>query len=242
MKVLRVLFLCSLSVVQAFAGELVSFDQSSPPFMYEQDANAVGLYPDIIAEAFRRMDQPVTLQCLPWPRVLVGAEQGEWGVGGLYRTREREQKFVFSDPIYDEILHVYVLRGREFPFAGLPDLYGKHLGVLRGWSYGEAFDQAVADGRISVEPVNNDHSNAARLLKGRVDAVLMMPECYSRIRNTADPDARLCVLNPPLTVNQTYLGFSKGNHNNHLLEQFNAVLRDMRRDGSFDRIVRLNLR
>ena len=242
MKVLRVLLLCILSVIHAFAGEIVSFDHSNPPFMFEQNQKAAGLYPDVIAEAFRRMDQPVTIQCLPWTRVLVGAEQGEWGVGGLYRTREREHKFVFSDPLYDEVLYVYVLKGMEFPFTGLADLYGKHLGVLRGWSYGDEFDRAVAAGRISVESVNNDQINISRLLKGRVDGVLMMSECYVRIKNSADPDARLIALKPPLTINQTYLGFSKGNHNKHLLQQFNAVLRDMRQDGSFERIVRFNLR
>lgn len=242
MTILRCLLCILFFAANAHAGEIVSFDQSNPPFMYEQNGTAKGLYPDIIGETFRRMRLPVVLQSLPWSRAVGGAERGDWGLAGLYRTVQREEIFDFSVPLYDEVLCVFVRKGGEFSFEGVEDLDGKLVGVLRGWSYGDAFDRAVRDGRLTVEAVNFDRINVIRLLAGRVDAILMMPECFAMIRREVDPAEQLIALPVPLAVNRTYLGFAKSTHRRAVLEQFDAALASMKHDGTFERIVRDNLR
>ena len=35
------------------------------------------------------MEVPLEIECLPWNRVLAGADSGDWGVGGIYMNIER---------------------------------------------------------------------------------------------------------------------------------------------------------
>lgn len=225
----------------ALAEEIISFDQANPPFMYREGEQARGLYPAIIAEAFRRMGVGVSLQALPWRRALLGAEAGAWGVGGLFMNEDRLRKFDYSEPVFEERLLLYVLRGQEFPFVGIKDLAGKRIGVLRGWSYGDEFDRAVAEGTILADPVVNDQANVGRLLLGRLDAVAIAPESMALVRDRLDPHGRLVPLPRPLAVNKTYLSFPKSRHLVPLLALFNEELRAMRRDGTLERLCREHL-
>lgn len=227
---------------RALSETTVTFDRSNPPFMYESQHRATGLYPAIIAEAFRRMNEPLTVRALPWQRALAGADAGHWGVGGLYMNEERLWKYDYSEPIHEERLMVYVLRGKEFPFAGIDDLTGKKVGVMRGWTYGDAFDQAVAEGRIINEPVNSDKANIGRLLLGRVDAIIAAPETLRLLQRDYDPEGRVVELPVPMQAIKTYLSFPKSTGMTEMLDRFNTQIRLMRMDGTMDRLIREHMR
>lgn len=226
----------------ALTDEIISFDQTNPPFMFQKNGHVQGLYPAIIAEAFRRMGVGVRLQALPWPRALLGADAGIWGVGGLYMTEERLWKYDYSEPIFEERLMLYVLRGREFPFSGIGDLTGKRIGVMRGWSYGDEFDQAVVEGKIIADPVASDQANIGRLLLRRVDAIVAAPETWAVSRESLDPQGLAVALPEPVARNRTYLCFPKSKGLTSLLDRFNAEVRGMRQDGALDRFVHENFR
>ncbi len=239
------ILVCALWAVfaaAAFSAEVIVFDQGNPPFMYLENGQTRGVYPAIIGDAFRRMGVGVTMQCLPWPRALQGADAGSWGVGGLYMTEERLWKYDYSEPIFEEKLMLYVVRGREFPFSGIKDLAGKRIGVMRGWTYGDEFEQAVADGTVIPDPVNTEQANVGRLLLGRVDVIVSAPESLALVRDLMDPRGRVVALPRPLAVNKTYLSFPKSKNLAPLLDRFNAELRRMRFDGALDHLVRENLR
>lgn len=239
---LLVCVLWAVFAAAAFSAEIIVFDQGNPPFMYLESGQTRGVYPAIIGDVFRRLGVDVTMRCLPWPRALQGADAGSWGIGGLYMTEERLWKYDYSEPIFEEKLLLYVVRGKEFPFSGIKDLTGKRIGVMRGWTYGDEFEQAVADGTVIPDPVNTEQANFGRLLLGRVDAIVSAPESFALVRDMMDPRGLLVPLPRPLAVNKTYLSFPKSRNLASLLDRFNAELRRMRLDGSHDRLVRENLR
>lgn len=239
--VVAVLF-ALMTATPGHALETIAFDQANPPFMYQDNGQARGLYPAIIAEAFRRMGVGVRLLAFPWLRARQGADAGVWGLGGLYMNTARLETYDYSEPIFEERLLLYVLRGQEFPFSEVGDLTGKRIGVMRGWSYGNGFDHAVAGGRILADPVANDQANIGRLLLGRVDAIVITAESLALLRDRLDPGNRLVALPRPLAANLTYLSFPKSKNLVPLLERFNKELQAMRRDGSWDRICRAHLR
>lgn len=224
------------------ARDTVTFDQSNPPFMYAVNGTLQGLYPAIIDEAFRRMGKEVSLQALPWQRALAGADEGVWGVGGLYMNEERLWKYDFSEPIFEEKLMLYVVRGGEFHFSRVADLKGKRVGVMRGWTYGDAFDQAVAEGVFKKDPASDDRINFNRLLMGRVDAVIAAPETWALIRKDVDPDGWILELAVPMAVNRTYLSFPKSRNMTEILQRFNVEIRRMQADGAMEALVREHLR
>ena len=155
---------------------VVDVDAENPPFMYSRAGYAVGLYPAVIRAALGRCHDNVRVQAKPWRRAFVEIDKAQAGVGGLYKNAERLAKYDFSEPIYVENIAVFYRTVRPFDFRTVADLYGKRVGVLRGWSYGDDFDAARRNGAIATEEVSSDRSNFLKLTDGRLDAVLAIEE------------------------------------------------------------------
>lgn len=221
----------------AVAAEKVCFDQENPPFMYQKGDSPAGLYPALIAEAFKRMDVPLTMECLPWNRVLAGADAGDWGVGGIYQNAERLKKYDYSEPIFVEKLMIFVLQGGEFAFGGVGDLAGKTVGVMRGWSYGDEFDAAVAAGSITKDEIESDEMNFKKLIAGRLDALIATPETWAGLQSELDKDGKVVSLPTPMAENNTYLIFNKSAGKTDLLARFNETMAAMKADGTVEKLA-----
>lgn len=238
MSLLRLmgLLLCLLASSAALAETLViNFDDSNPPFMYANGTTAVGIYPALIAVAFRHLKQPVSLQARPWSRCLLELDLGNAGLGGIYLNPSRAEKYDFSAPIWSERLGVYFQSAKPVSFTRLEDLNGLRVGVLRGWSYGEKFDEAQRTGVFVTESAPSDELNFRKLELGRLDVLIAVREAgdsLMRKHPTIEVSPQLLLINP------TYLAFSKSSGHADLLHQFDEVLHEMRASGEFVRIVR----
>jgi polar amino acid transport system substrate-binding protein len=217
---------------------LVMVDSANPPFMYATtDQKAAGIYPAIISEAFSRMGIPVRISAKPWKRALAEMESGRGGIGGIYMTARRLEKYDFSDELHVENIQVVVLASRAFPYSGLESLRGRNVGVLRGWSYGDAFDQARADGVFRTEEVESDAQNLSKLQAERIDVMVATLEGANTSIAVSKSPGDFVILEPPLSVTPTYLAFSKQMNKKELLESFNKALASMRQDGTLKMIV-----
>lgn len=234
-----VLAFAMFSALAAAADEVViNFDQANAPFMYAKEGKAAGVYPALIDAAFKKMKVGVQLKAVPWERAKQAADDASGGIGGVYKNAEREKKYDFSDQLFVEKLVVYVNKSKSFNFTKVDDLKGKQVGVLRGWSYGDDFDNARKAGSIKVAEVAADTQNFEKLDQGRVDAVIAIAETgdamlgkYKNIAATATP----------LAQNPTYLAFGKAAKQEALLKQFNQVVKDMKTSGEFKKIVAAEL-
>ncbi|MBI4806327.1 MAG: amino acid ABC transporter substrate-binding protein [Desulfovibrio sp.] len=236
--VLALLVLVCLPAPTSAEPVLVMVDTANPPFMFlTSEGKASGIYPAIITEAFERMKLPVKVSAVPWKRALATLEIGEAGVAGIYKTAERTEKFDFSEALFVEKVQVIVLANKLFPFLGIQSLKGKRLGVLRGWSYGDEFDKAKAEGLFIVEEVESDAQNLAKLKNDRLDAVLAIKESGEVGMSGFGSTRAFIALEPPLTEKPTYLAFSKQVNKSELLGAFNEALSSMRQDGTLDKIV-----
>jgi polar amino acid transport system substrate-binding protein len=215
---------------------LINFDAADPPFMYGTAQHAQGLYPELIAAAFQRMRQPVRLSAKPWRRTIGEIELGVAGVGGIYKSKERVAKYDFSEPLFVERIVIYYDIKRPLKYQTLSDLNGKRIGVLLGWSYGEEFDNARKAGKFVVEEVAADSQNFDKLVHGRVDAVLAVEQAGNKLMRNI-PNAPIARNAGVLTELSTYLAFPKSMQAQALLAQFNQAMQELRRDGTYARIV-----
>lgn len=233
--------LISTSWAQLSVPVVIGFDEGNYPFMYDQGGKPAGIYPALVSAAFERMGVSLSESVKPWARVLAEAETGGAGVGGLYKNSEREKKYDFSSPIYEEKILVYVSDNQKFVYNTIDDLNDKTIGVMHGWSYGDAFDRAKAAHKFRVEEVNNDEQNLQKLMAGRVDAVL------GAVQSLDDSIAKLVrankvvALKKPLTVNNTYIAFPKLTNQKDLLKRFDAAIASMKTDGTYDAAVKKGL-
>jgi polar amino acid transport system substrate-binding protein len=222
----------------AHADETVGYDEANAPFMFGENGQAKGLYPTLIEAAFARMSIPIKAIAEPWARVLKEVDDGKAGVGGLYRNAAREAKYDFSKPIFEEVLAVYVPAGKTFPFKSVDDLGGKTIGIIRGWSYGDAFDKAKTDGKFKVEEVDSDAINMRKLENGRIDALVAIPQSADAIVKSQNLAGKVAMLPQPLATNPTYLAFGKTANKVGVLSKFDETLAAMKADGSYEAIVK----
>ncbi len=132
---------------------------------------------------------------------------------------------------------VYFNKDKPIDFKTIADLYGKRVGVMRGWVYDEAFEAGRKSGRIVTEEVGNDQANFLKLEAGRLDAILAIEET-GKLMLTTGKFGHVTQSSAFLSVNKSYLAFKKNSGQNELLANFNKTLAEMRKNGSFDELVR----
>lgn len=173
---------------------------------------------------------------LPFRRGVQGLARGEMAVGSLLRTPERDRFARFSKPFFLERVSVYTRRGAGPQFSSLRDLYGKRIGVLRGWAYGEDFDRARAARKFEVTEVDTDDRNFMKLSLGRIDFAIATA-LSGELLATARPDFDVEPSHYDLVAAPIHLAINKRSPQVSLLARFDAEIAEMRRTGELDAIV-----
>lgn len=230
-KPLWLTLLLALLVVQSAQAEVfrVFGAHDGFPKYFEEDGEAKGIVVDISKHCLNQMQVPYQIQLLPWKRAYTMAERSEGGVIGLSISDERLALFDFSEPIFTEHIVLVVQKGREFPYQNITDLKDKLIGATIGTSYGSAYDQAVANGALTIVGFNDTRSGLGMLQRDRIDAILLGSSVD--IRRLAQswpgllPDA-FTTLPVPFKSDSKHMGIAKALKMGWLLEQFNQCLKN----------------
>jgi len=221
----------------AYAGETVYIDAYNPPFMYKKNNDAAGIYPALVRAVFSELGEEVAVRAVPWKRAIAYLDRGEGGVGGIYKTKPRLEKYDYTDEIFSEKIMVYVPKGKAFAFSSVYDLAGKRFGAIRGWSYGEEFDEAKEKGLFKIEERHDDASNFNKLVVGHLDALLAIKESADLIITKKNLSDKVEVLVTPLVTISTYIAFSKKSDKKALIQRINRAIKAMRGNGSYDKVL-----
>ncbi|WMW66833.1 transporter substrate-binding domain-containing protein [Nitratidesulfovibrio liaohensis] len=123
--------------------------------------------------------------------------------------------------------------------AGHPSaaLRGMRLGVVRGWSYGDALDAARKAGTFTTEEAGSEAQNLLKVAGGRLDGAIITREGTLWLRERLGLTRLVTMAPQPLAVLPVHLAFRRQDGQRHLLRAFDAAIRDMKADGSYARIV-----
>jgi polar amino acid transport system substrate-binding protein len=215
----------------------IAVDSGNPPFMYEENGHAVGLYPVLLKAVFKQMGVPVQIGTYPWKRTLHLGEAGLAGIGGIYKNAERLKIYDYSEPIFQEKIVLFMNRKTRFAYHSISDLKGKHVGAILGWSYGQQFDEARRNQLFTIDAVPSDRMNFRKLERGRLDCLIAIDMAGRWIIEKEHLQRLIVAARQPVAINSTYLVFAKKRHQRKLLNTFNATLKAMRADRSYERII-----
>lgn len=216
---------------------VIGFDEGSPPTMYRAAGLPVarGIYPALVGAAFASMGRPCELLALPFKRMLAEVDADQLAAGAVVRTAEREQRWLFSQPYFVERLSVY---SAGAAFRGMADLTGKRVGVIRGWSYGEAFDAARRLGDFQCEEVAADSHNFAKLLRGRLDYAVATELGGRMLQQLPGFEGRVIAGAAALGATPIHLALQRGHDGAAaLLAAFNAAIERLHKDGQVEPLV-----
>jgi polar amino acid transport system substrate-binding protein len=177
----------------------------------------------------------------PWKRALENTKNGEGIIFGISKTPERLQKFIFSEPVFTDQIWLVTRCDSVFEFKKLQDLKGKTIGIVRGASFGDEFDQQ-SNVLFKVEDdTGANHARFMKLYNRRMDALTYyqsntdarkletsLNESFAqkKIPGTAEKSNRVfCVLPKPVSSLSIHFAISKDQDTRFFNMIDNALLR-----------------
>ncbi len=205
---------------------------------YGSDLPEKGLTTAIVKAAFKAQGHTSDVDFIPWTRALKEVEEGKSDiVMGAYHNKERENSYIFSDPIY--FLELGLIARPDLGvsrYKSLRDLVHYSIGISRGFANSEEFDTAnYLDKHVATFP----NLNIRKLFRGRIDMAVMN---FDLFRYEAKKEG-FCIsdvefLEPPLDTKGLYLMASRRIPDGEkIIEDFNRGLDEIRKSGEFDRIM-----
>ena len=197
-----------------------------------------GLTTALVKAAFKAGGHSSEVNFVPWTRALKDVKQGNADVVmGAYHNKKREIDYYFSDPIYFLDTGLISRPGlNKNSYSSLRDLSPYSIGVSRGWANSEEFDAADY---LNKEVASNPVLNIRKLFRGRIDMVVMN---FDLFRYEAKKEG-FCIadiefMDPPLETHGLYIMASrKISDYQAVIDDFNRGLDEIRKNGSFQRIV-----
>ena len=147
-----------------------------PPYASAFQKNqGISIY--LVKEAFKRVGQEIEVDFLPWSLSLIEAKKGQTFNGSLLwsKTPKREEDFLFSDVVLEQIVVFFHRKKEEFKWKKFKDLKGKAIGTTMGYSYGTKMDLIIKKGLLKTVPTAEIISNLRRLIKGSIDLFPVEP-------------------------------------------------------------------
>lgn len=215
-----------------------------PPYIYQERGIVKGVSVEIIKEAFIRMNIPFKITIMPWIRAMKQMKTGESdAVFTIYKTREREEFLYYSNEVViDQTVSFFVKADSEIKYKGsLEDLREYRIGIVRGVSYGSVFDNGVLNGTLSkIVTVDSGEQSFLMLLRNRIDIVVSNRHGAYTILNRLKKSSGVKELLPEIEFLPSYIGFSRKKNLQDIRDKFDKVLKKMKEDGSYNRIIELN--
>ncbi|MDP3427047.1 MAG: transporter substrate-binding domain-containing protein [Humidesulfovibrio sp.] len=198
--------------------------------------DGTGTQDRILKEAFFRLGVPVSIIHQPPERALINANEGNidgdcWRIGG--HSAQYPNLIMVPEPVDVATITVFT-RDPALAVATWDDLRPRNVGYIAGW---KVLDANV-HGTRSLARVKNIDALFTLLDKNRIDAALVDPLMgWAVIRRRGLVGMR--ALKPALTRQDMHLYLNKRHAG--LVPRLDAILRQMRRDGTISRLTRAGL-
>ncbi|BAJ03617.1 substrate-binding periplasmic protein [Shewanella violacea] len=225
-----------------------------PPYEFTRDTPEGGIEFDgisvkLVEEVFRRIEQPISLQVLPWSRALKLLKEGK--IDGLFEVLIRPERLVYADysrqVLMEEVVMLFVAEDSDIEFDGdLATLGDYHFGMRKDFSYGTVFDNAVETKllkRVSVDVTSS--TLLLKLCTGGIDILIAEKDTIfyvdKEIKALQTSSLKRCKkikrLVKEVQSTPTYMAFSKKSHLSYVRDQFDVILLQMKQDGSYQQII-----
>jgi polar amino acid transport system substrate-binding protein len=226
--------------------EVLFVDELLPPFsrgeVGKPPEGGMGLH--LVNELFGRMGVEAKIILVPWARALKMVRHGKAdGLPFLLERDERKFFLIFTDPVMDggDALLYNRRRSPDFTWQGYASLKGLTVGMIRDYAYDDTLLESVHKHAGRIEYSESSEANLRKLHAGRVDVCIENVHVASAI--LLDNDAwrtDISIWDQMLTQFDWRMGISRKSPLAKRINEINATLAAMRRDGAMERIKREN--
>lgn len=210
-----------------------------PPFSFEEKGTASGICVDILKEASKRNNIEVKFEMLPFNRGLEAVKNGKIdAMVPLYKTAEREIFLDFvKEPMVPDTSSFFVPVDSNIVFDGDLNKIKDTVGIVVNNSYGVNFDNAVKSGAIKTEETSDVDGTIKKLIGKRQNIIIGGTYTVLYTAKKLGVSNQLKELKPVVCSEFIMLGFSKKSTNKNLMDKYSTIFQEMKKDGSYDKIL-----
>jgi len=251
MKFLTVFFAAVLTLT-SFAGPvearknlLFVADADFAPYSMLTEGVPAGIDVDVMAEAAKRAGYMLDIQFKPWDELIEMVRKGECdGAIGLFRNPEREKFAMFMEaaPIHYSDYVLFTKVGSKFSFRTYDDLHGKTIGRIAGFTLGDEFETAVADGKLQIKEYPDIAAAIKGLLLNEIDAYAgNIDVTYYRLKTMGMTSSIVYLPKKIVEQKPAYMVMSRASKmedKDRVVQGLERALDQMRKDGTYNKIAR----
>lgn len=207
-----------------------------PPYSVLKDGAPDGPWGKIFVEIFKKLNVEFKVEQVPWARVLENLKDGSGCVTiNMAKTAEREEFTAYpEEPIAMLPFKLFVKKDSTLKFESLDNLKPIRVGVRKAFVYQGEFGKADY---LKKDESPDDETLLNKLLSDRVDAVVLTEMGGWQAAKKLGVDGQIKMLDKLVAANPQYTGFSKKNPCSALVTKYTEVLKAMKADGSYDKIL-----
>jgi glutamine transport system substrate-binding protein len=217
----------------------VGVDTTYPPFEYKDGNEYKGIDIDLINAIAKNQKFKIELNPMDFGGIIpaMQANQLDVAIAGMSITDDRKKVVDFSTPYFDAGLTVVVKKDNSTT-KSVNDLKGKTVAVKKGTTGAKFAQDNASKLGINVVQFNDSPAMFQEVSNGNADALI---EDYPVISYAiAQKDLGLKIVGDRLNGDQYGIAVLKG-QNKDLLEKINKGLAELKKDGTYDKIVKTYL-
>lgn len=226
-----------LSLVGTVAGTqpLSIYTENNPPGSYLVEGRPAGMAVEVVREILRRLEQPDTIEIVPWSRGYnMTLTHKNVVLFSTTRLPQREDLFQWVGPLYTQTWGFYAIKRSGLNINSLDD--AKKTARI-GTYLNDAKEQFLKEkGFDNLVSANRNLINVRRLLQGDIDLWVSSDLNVNHIIRQAGEDASQIELIYPFHTVENYIAFSRQTESS-LVVAWQKILEAMKQDGTYQAIV-----
>lgn len=242
MKKLNLFLFYSMFFFSAYSETIRIASTDYPPIINIENNRVSGVFIDIINESFKKVGITAVYENYPWKRSqqMVKLNQVD-AVIPLFKTKEREKIFLFSDPVMVAKNKFFYIKGRNIPndfqWNTLEDFKKFKVGGVIGYWYLENFKAAG----IVPDLVTSDDLNLHKMSYRRIDTFVGDEVFVWTLIKKYYPgkEEMFATLDKPESEPTRHILFSKKNPKSEdFIKKFNKGLNMLKQSGEYNAILK----
>lgn len=219
---------------------IVSVIPDYPPISFDDGGKPAGICVDILHALSDRTGIPIEIQMTPFNRALENVKNGLTdAMTPIYQTEERKAYLDFtSESLLPDSNSFFVRTDSDIVYDGdLKNIEGLTVGLVYNNRFGNAFDTAVAEGKIKTEGASDIGGILKKLVGGRQDIIIggTYPILYTSKELGLSDQIRELI--PAVSSEFIVISFSQKTDQSKVIEKIDQALKEMKSDGSLAALV-----
>lgn len=210
-----------------------------PPFTYGELSGEPTKGAAVEALKMVFANHALKLTLYPWKRAVMMAQEGVAdGLMLTVETTERQNFFVFSEPLFKDEIVFIVNEESRLTYRGLSSLKGLKIGTIHGSKYSDAFQEALAQKNFEAIPADELQTNIKKLSSKRIDAMIASRIAFCGALKEMHEPSGYTILSPAFQTIEFKIAISKKSQLKDEIETINRRIRQLKTEHQLDAITK----